>query len=95
MLRPVDLMAELAGRPILGRRDENASEAAAAFAVLAAFRDRSIFAGSFAGESPRERHRNGGERVPRRSLHPSIMAAERSGLDGAALEPGLREDPNT
>jgi quercetin dioxygenase-like cupin family protein len=39
------------------------AEASAAFAVLAPFRDGSIFAGSFSGESPWERHRKGDELV--------------------------------
>jgi mannose-6-phosphate isomerase-like protein (cupin superfamily) len=65
MIRPVDIKAELAGRPVLRGRDENTSEAdaRAAFAALAPFRDGSIFAGSFSGESPWERHRNGDELV--------------------------------
>jgi mannose-6-phosphate isomerase-like protein (cupin superfamily) len=65
MITPVDIKAALAGRPILRGRDENTSEAEAraAFAVLASFRDGSIFAGSFSGESPWERHRNGDELV--------------------------------
>jgi mannose-6-phosphate isomerase-like protein (cupin superfamily) len=39
------------------------AEAKGAFAVLAPFRDGSIFAGSFSGESPWERHRKGDELV--------------------------------
>ena len=65
MIRAVDIKAELAGRPVLQGRDEKTTEAEAkaAFAVLAPFRDGSIFAGSFSGESPWERHRNGDELV--------------------------------
>jgi hypothetical protein len=65
MIRAVDIKAELAGRPILrGRRtDTPADEARAAFAVLAPFRDGSIFAGSFSGETPWERHPKGDELV--------------------------------
>ena len=65
MLRAVDIKAELAGRPVLSGRDQDTTEADAkgAFAVLAPFRDGSIFAGSFSGESPWERHRKGDELV--------------------------------
>ena len=64
-LRAVDIKAELAGRPVLRGRDQDTTEAEAkgAFAVLAPFRDGSIFAGSFSGESPWERHRKGDELV--------------------------------
>ena len=65
MLRAVDIKAELAGRPVLSGRDKDTTEAeaAAAFAILAPFRDGSVFAGSFSGESPWERHRKGDELV--------------------------------
>jgi mannose-6-phosphate isomerase-like protein (cupin superfamily) len=65
MIKSVDIKAELAGRPVLSGRDQETTEAEAraAFAVLAPFRDGSIFAGSFSGESPWERHRNGDELV--------------------------------
>jgi len=65
MIRAVDIKAELAGRSMLrGRRADTPADAAkAAFAVLAPFRDGSIFAGSFSGDSPWERHRNGDELV--------------------------------
>ncbi len=63
MIKAVDIKAELAGRSVLhGRSTETTeAEAKAAFAILAPFRDGSIFAGSFSGESPWERHRNGDE----------------------------------
>jgi len=65
MIKAVDIRAELAGRPVLrGRsKDTPADDAKAAFAVLAPFRDGSVFAGSFSGESPWERHQNGDELV--------------------------------
>jgi len=55
LIKSVDIKAELAGRPVLRGRDKDTTdaEAKAAFAVLAPFRDGSIFAGSFSGESPR------------------------------------------
>ena len=65
MLKAVDIKAELAGRPVLRERGKDTTEAdaKAAFAVLAPFRDGSIFAGSFSGDSPWERHRKGDELV--------------------------------
>ena len=65
MIKAVDIKAELAGRTVLhGRGGETTEvEAQAAFATLAPFRDGSIFAGSFSGDSPWERHQNGDELV--------------------------------
>jgi mannose-6-phosphate isomerase-like protein (cupin superfamily) len=65
MLTAVDIPAALAGRPVLHGRgtDTTAAEAEAAFARLAPFRDGSIFAGSFSGDSPWERHQKGDELV--------------------------------
>ena len=65
MVKAVDIKAELSGRPVLGARGKDTPEAEAreAFAVLAPFRDGSIFAGSFSGESPWERHQKGDELV--------------------------------
>ena len=65
MIKAVDIKAELAGRPVLGERGKETTEAEAreAFAVFAPFRDGSIFAGSFSGESPWERHQKGDELV--------------------------------
>jgi mannose-6-phosphate isomerase-like protein (cupin superfamily) len=65
MLTAVDITAALAGRPVLhGRgRETTAAEAEAAFARLAPFRDGAIFAGSFSGDSPWERHQKGDELV--------------------------------
>ena len=64
-IKAVDIKAELSGRPVLGARGKDTPEAEAreAFAVLAPFRDGSIFAGSFSGESPWERHQKGDELV--------------------------------
>ncbi len=65
MIKAVDIKAELSGRPVLGARGKDTPEAEAreAFAVLAPFRGGSIFAGSFSGESPWERHQKGDELV--------------------------------
>jgi mannose-6-phosphate isomerase-like protein (cupin superfamily) len=65
MLKAVDIKAELAKLPVLRGRSKDTpdAEVSAAFAVLAPFRDGSVFAGSFSGDSPWERHRNGDELV--------------------------------
>jgi mannose-6-phosphate isomerase-like protein (cupin superfamily) len=65
MIKTVDIIAELAGRPFLHGRSKGTTEAEAdaAFATLAAFRDGGVFAGSFSGESLWERHQNGDELV--------------------------------
>lgn len=65
MVKAVDIKAELAGLAVLRNRgaDTTAEEEAAAFATLADFREGGIFAGSFEGESPWERHGKGDELV--------------------------------
>jgi mannose-6-phosphate isomerase-like protein (cupin superfamily) len=65
MIKAVDIKAELAGLRVLEGRSTATpeAEARAAFAVLAPFGNGSIFAGSFSGDSPWERHRNGDELV--------------------------------
>ena len=65
MIKPVDITAELAGRPVLYARGQHTTEAdaKAAFAALASFRDCTIFAGSFSGDSGWERHQKGDELV--------------------------------
>jgi mannose-6-phosphate isomerase-like protein (cupin superfamily) len=65
MIKPVNIGAELADLPVLSGRTPHTSDAdaRAAFAVLAPFRDGSIFAGRFSGDSKWERHPNGDELV--------------------------------
>ena len=65
MVKAIDIEAELARLPALrGRTPHTPAEAAGkCFATLAAFRDGALFAGSFAGDSEWERHRNGDELV--------------------------------
>lgn len=60
MPRAVDIETELSRVTFLeGRsRETTPEEEAAAFAVLAKYRDGGVFAGGFAGESPWERHPN-------------------------------------
>ena len=65
MVKAVDIQAELAKLPVLKMRgpDTTEEEADAAFATLAPFRDGGVFAGSFDGQSPWERHPKGDEIV--------------------------------
>lgn len=65
MTKAVDIAAALADlAPLRGRRvDTPADEVRAAFAALAPFRDGSIFAGRFSGQTTSERHRKGDELV--------------------------------
>ena len=65
VIKAVDIKAELASRPVLSGRGMDTTEAEedAAFATLAPFREGGIFAGSFSGESPWERHTKGDELV--------------------------------
>ena len=65
MIRAVDIEAELAALSVLRGRSAStpADEVKAAFAVLAPFRDGSVFAGRFSGETAWERHRRGDELV--------------------------------
>lgn len=63
--RAVDIKAALAGRPVSrdGTPHTSKADAEATSATLAPFRDGGVFAGSFSGESPWERHVNGDELV--------------------------------
>lgn len=65
MIKAVDVTAAVAGLAPLRERspDTPADEVRAAFAALAPFRDGSIFAGRFSGNTPWERHRKGDELV--------------------------------
>ena len=65
MVKAVDIQATLAGLPVLRGRgtDTPEDEVSEAFATLADFGDGGIFAGSFQGESPWERHTKGDELV--------------------------------
>ncbi len=65
MPKAVDVSAAIVALPVLRNRtpESQGPEVDAAFAMLAETRDGGIFAGSFEGESPWERHVNGDELV--------------------------------
>ena len=80
MVKAVDIKAALAPLPVLRCRTPGTTEAEAeaAFATLVEYEDGGVFAGSFQGTSPWERHPNGDELVQI--------------LDGAATVTVLTED---
>jgi len=64
MTKAINVLEEIAGLPVLTARSETTeADAAAAFAELSPFGNGAIFAGSFSGQSPWERHSNGDELV--------------------------------
>lgn len=91
MIRAVDVTAELAGLTMLRGRsaDTPADRVKAAFAVLAPYRDGSVFAGRFSGETAWERHANGDElvQVLDGAATLTIMTAE--GPQAVALSAGM------
>jgi mannose-6-phosphate isomerase-like protein (cupin superfamily) len=91
MIKAVDIQAELAGRPVLHGRSTATTEAEAkvAFAVLAPFRDGSIFAGSFSGDSSWERHRNGDELVQILNGAATLTIMTEGGPQTFALRAGM------
>lgn len=91
MIKAVDVKAELAGRPVLRGRSENTppDEARDAFAVLAPFRDGSVFAGSFSGATPWERHRKGDELVQVLAGSATLTIMTDAGPQSFALTAGM------
>ena len=64
MTKPSDIAAALADLPVLhGRNETTEADADAAFARLADMGEGGVFAGSFSGQSPWERHTKGDELV--------------------------------
>ena len=90
-IEPVDIGAALAGLSTLHgrRRDTPAQEARAAFAELARFRDGAVFAGSFDGESPWERHLNGDELVQILAGATSLTIMTADGPQSFSLSAGM------
>ncbi|MEC9347106.1 MAG: cupin domain-containing protein [Pseudomonadota bacterium] len=63
-VKPFDINAELATRPFFrGRSPDNEKDAGEAFADLGAVGNGRIFAGSYQGDTPWERHGQGDEVV--------------------------------
>jgi quercetin dioxygenase-like cupin family protein len=91
MIKAVDIAAELADRPVLMTRTKDTDEATArdAFAVLTPFRDGAIFAGSFAGETPWERHANGDEIVQVLAGAATLTIMTDAGPESVELRAGM------
>ncbi len=88
MTKVVDIQAELATRPFLHDRCKD-TDADAAFAELAKFREGAVFAGSFSGESPWERHRNGDELVHVLSGATTLTIMTDDGPETLAMTAGM------
>ena len=91
MAKAVHIESELAGRPVLrGRAPETTEdEAAGAFATLAPFRDGAVFAGSFQGQSPWERHTKGDELVQVLKGAATLTILNDDGREELALSAGM------
>jgi quercetin dioxygenase-like cupin family protein len=91
MVQPVDIKAELAKLPFLRDRgpDTSPEQTRAAFAILAPYRDGSIFTGSFSGETAWERHRNGDELVQVLDGATTLTIITESGLQSFELTAGM------
>ena len=91
MIRAVDITAQLAALPVLRERrpDTPADEVRAAFATLAPFRDGSIFAGRFSGETAWERHGKGDELVQILDGAATLTIMTDDGPRSFELRPGL------
>ena len=91
MIRAVDIAAQLAALPVLRERrpDTPADEVRAAFATLAPFRDGSIFAGRFSGETAWERHDKGDELVQILDGAATLTIMTDDGPRSFELRPGM------
>jgi len=90
-IKAVDIAAALADlSPLHGRRSDTPAEVTrAAFAALAQFRDGAVFAGSFAGESPWERHQKGDELVQILAGATSLTIMTADGPQSFSLSAGM------
>ena len=91
MIRAVDVTAELAGLTTLHGRSATtpADRVKAAFAVLAPFRDGSVFAGRFSGETAWERHARGDELVQILDGAATLTIMTADGPQPVALSAGM------
>ena len=91
MLRAVDVTSALAGLTPLQNRSAAtpADQVKAAFAVLAPFRDGSVFAGRFSGETAWERHAGGDELVQVLDGAATLVVMTGEGPQSLALSAGI------
>ena len=91
MIRAVDVQSALAGLPALeGRSAATPSDQVkAAFATLAPFRDGSVFAGRFSGDTAWERHAQGDELVQILDGTATLTIMTADGPQSLALSAGM------
>jgi len=91
VIKPVDVRGELAALPALRGRSAStpADQVQAAFAVLAPFRDGSVFAGRFSGETAWERHARGDELVQILDGAATLIIMTVDGPQSFALSAGM------
>ena len=91
MIEVVDIRAALAALPVLRGRSAStpADQVKAAFAALAPFRDGSVFAGRFSGETAWERHGNGDELVQVLDGTATLIVMTGEGPRSFALSAGM------
>ncbi|HZP35013.1 MAG TPA: cupin domain-containing protein [Methylomirabilota bacterium] len=91
MIRAVDVPSALAGLTPLQNRSAAtpADQVAAAFAVLAPFRDGSVFAGRFSGETAWERHARGDELVQVLDGAATLIVMTAEGPQSLSLSAGM------
>ena len=89
-IKPVRIAEALEGLPVLdGRSETTEHQAAEAFATLGAFGNGAIFAGSFSGQSPWERHRNGDELVQVIAGATTLTVMEEAGPTSFEMTAGM------
>lgn len=91
MIRAVDVKSALAGLPALEGRSAATppDQVKAAFAALAPFRDGSVFAGRFSGETAWERHARGDELVQVLDGAATLIVMTAEGPQSLALSAGM------
>jgi mannose-6-phosphate isomerase-like protein (cupin superfamily) len=91
VIEAVDVKAALAALPVLRGRSAStpADQVKAAFAMLAPFRDGSVFAGRFSGETAWERHGRGDELVQILDGAATLIVMTDEGPRSFALSAGM------
>jgi mannose-6-phosphate isomerase-like protein (cupin superfamily) len=91
--KAVHIETEIQDLPILQARDKNTTqeEASGAFATLSTCNNGGVFAGSFVGESPWERHQGGDElvHVLKGETQLTILTLDGEGRDVLILKEGM------
>jgi quercetin dioxygenase-like cupin family protein len=89
-IQPVHIQKALEGLPVLnGRSETTEAQADEAFATLGEFGKGGLFAGSFSGQSPWERHRNGDELVQVIAGSTTLTVMEEAGPTSFEMTAGM------